>query len=491
MTSRSRGSWTVTSRAPTSAYVVTPDDIGLTIVVDLYVTKAGYTPAHLTSAPTAQVIAGVQSFTPAISGSAAVGYTLSVTGLPAGASFSYVWKRGGTSSAIGTAATYKATSRDVGHTITVTVRSTRDGYATLSKTSAKTALVLKAFAWHTPKISGTAKVGHKLTASTAAWSPTPKFKYQWYRDGVAISGATSSTRKLSGYDAGKKITVKLTGYKSGYLTTSKTSAATTVIANGTISVASPSISGKRQAGHTLTAVTHTPSPSSAVKSYQWYRSGVKVPGATLPTYHLYNVDVGKTITVHVTYTKVGYTSRTVYSSKTAVIAKRAPSMFGDEEPYSPSMEGYDYIAPGIYMTTTATDECVWDRDDDNNWMNGFIVRNSGAARWIVEIAPTDAIFATLGCGPWFKYDGTGQQATTVTTDGFYGIGVDIVPGQYQQSGTMNDCYVTLESDASNEESAIVADDNPVADDIITIDGSTAQFFTTWGCGTWTRVANLP
>jgi hypothetical protein len=47
---------------------------------------------------------------------------------------------------------------------------------------------------------------------------------------VAISGATSSTRILSTSDLGKKMTVKITGRKSGYLTTSKTSAATVTVA---------------------------------------------------------------------------------------------------------------------------------------------------------------------------------------------------------------------------------------------------------------------
>ena len=53
--------------------------------------------------------------------------------------------------------------------------------------------------------------------------------YQWLRNGVAISGATGSTYKLTATDKGKRITVRVTGTKTGYTTLVKTSAATAAI----------------------------------------------------------------------------------------------------------------------------------------------------------------------------------------------------------------------------------------------------------------------
>lgn len=53
--------------------------------------------------------------------------------------------------------------------------------------------------------------------------------YQWYRSGVAISGATSSTYKLVTADKGTGIKVKVTGTKTGYTTVAKTSAQTSAI----------------------------------------------------------------------------------------------------------------------------------------------------------------------------------------------------------------------------------------------------------------------
>ncbi len=50
-------------------------------------------------------------------------------------------------------------------------------------------------------------------------------KYQWYRNGVAIKGATAAKYKLTTADRAKNITVRVTGSKSGYLAVAKTSIA--------------------------------------------------------------------------------------------------------------------------------------------------------------------------------------------------------------------------------------------------------------------------
>jgi len=82
----------------------------------------------------------------------------------------------------------------------------------------------------TPTISGTAKVGRTLTAKPGTWKPSGvKLSYQWYRSGSKISGATKSSYKLTSKDKSKKITVKVTGTKSGYLSVTKTSKSTAAV----------------------------------------------------------------------------------------------------------------------------------------------------------------------------------------------------------------------------------------------------------------------
>lgn len=76
----------------------------------------------------------------------------------------------------------------------------------------------------TPSISGKAKVGSRLTARPGAWGPDGvALRYQWYRNGTKIKGATKATYKLTWRDARKKMSVKVTGRLDGYLSASTVS----------------------------------------------------------------------------------------------------------------------------------------------------------------------------------------------------------------------------------------------------------------------------
>jgi hypothetical protein len=78
-----------------------------------------------------------------------------------------------------------------------------------------------------PKITGTAKVGHKLTAAHGRWKPSGvKFSLRWFASGKKIAAATKSSLTLKKAQAGKKITVKVAGALTGYASASKTSKAT-------------------------------------------------------------------------------------------------------------------------------------------------------------------------------------------------------------------------------------------------------------------------
>jgi hypothetical protein len=54
-------------------------------------------------------------------------------------------------------------------------------------------------------------------------------RYQWLRNGVAVSGATYSTYVVNKADRGRRLSVRVTGSKAGYTTVSRTSAQTALI----------------------------------------------------------------------------------------------------------------------------------------------------------------------------------------------------------------------------------------------------------------------
>jgi hypothetical protein len=143
----------------------------------------------------------------------------------------YQWKANGVTIIGATAATYKPVAADTGKTLTVTVTGTKTGYTTTAKTStATTAVAAAPLTAPVPTITGTARVGSTLTAVPGTWGPAPvTLAYQWKANGVTIIGATAATYKPVAADTGKTLTVTVTGTKTGYTTTAKTSTATTAV----------------------------------------------------------------------------------------------------------------------------------------------------------------------------------------------------------------------------------------------------------------------
>jgi hypothetical protein len=188
-----------------------------------------------------------------------------------------------------------------------------------------------------PRITGTAKVGYTLTANPGTWSPSPvTLRYQWYRAGIAIIGATAATYRPTTTDAGAALTVRVIASKTGYTTAGKSSAATAAVAKDSLAGAVPTVTGTAKVGYTLTANPGTWSPSPVTLRYQWYRSKVAIVGATKATYPLAAADAGATITVKVIASKSGYTTAGVTSPATLRIASRyVPPAPAPYEPPAP------------------------------------------------------------------------------------------------------------------------------------------------------------
>ena len=182
-----------------------------------------------------------------------------------------------------------------------------------------------------PAITGTAQVGETLTADTSAIADEDglddvSYSYQWLADDTDIDGATGSSHTLTGDEVGKTIKVKVSFTDDAENQESLTSAATDAVAAKPNNPATglPTISGTAQVGETLTADTSAIADEDGLDdvsySYQWLADSVDIQGATGNTYILVAADVGKTITVLVSFTDAGGNEERLTSAVTAVVA---------------------------------------------------------------------------------------------------------------------------------------------------------------------------
>lgn len=224
-----------------------------------------------TASPEPKPVAPVATVKPSLSGTPAVGSTLTAkpgTWNTAGLAFTYQWLRNGTAIGGATKSTYRVVSADAGKSLSVRVTASKSGVPNGTATSAAVKAGKKLTKTPTPTISGKAKAGKTLKAKAGTWAPSKvTVKYQWLRDGQPIAKATKSSYKLGKADAGRKITVRVTGSKSGYVSVAKTSKAKSVAkvkATAKLTVPSKVAKGK-QATVKVTVTAAASKPTGKVK----------------------------------------------------------------------------------------------------------------------------------------------------------------------------------------------------------------------------------
>ena len=166
-----------------------------------------------------------------------------------------------------------------------------------------------------PAISGTARVGETLTASTSGVSDADGlenavFRYQWIRGGADISGATGSSYTADEADLGERLKVRVAfeddAGNAERLTSAATDAVEAAPRANTPAEGAPAIRGKARVGEALTAstsgVTDADGLDNATFAYQWLRGGADIPGATGATYTAVDADEGERLKVRVEFT---------------------------------------------------------------------------------------------------------------------------------------------------------------------------------------------
>ena len=311
--------------ATNATFTPTADDLRKQVAVKVRMTRDGYRTTSSVSAASDPVAPGtfVNTTAPSVSGTAKVGVPLTVdpgSWEPA-AQVTYQWYADGVAVPGETARTFTPTAAELGKQMTVQVTARRYGYLTAVVETAPTANVAPGTIAMTtaPRLSGDPVVGGTLTASPGSWSVTPTgVAYQWYADGVAITGATGSTYSPTKAMLDHQLTVRVTVSLDGYLDAHTRSAATRPVVLGHIQFnATPWLAGTPELGRTLTAHTGGFAPTSADASYEWLRSGQPIAHAGGSTYTLVPRDVGQRISVRVTLTAPHWASTSARSSATA------------------------------------------------------------------------------------------------------------------------------------------------------------------------------
>jgi hypothetical protein len=321
------------SGATGTSYALTQTEVGKIITVTASYTDLHGFPESVTSAATATVVNVNDPLTGDVTISGTPTQNQVLTAITSGLSdldglgaFSYQWMRAGSNISGATGSTYTLVQVDVGQEIAVKVSYTDLQGTPESKTSAATALVVNVNDLPTGDvtISGTPTQNQVLTASNTLVDidGLGPITYQWKRDAIAISGATSATYTLMQVDVGSAITVTASYTDLQGIPESKTSAATAAVANVNDSPSgSVTIAGTPTQNQILTA-SNTLGDIDGLGpiTYQWNSNGSAISGATGSTYTLVQADVNSSITVTASYTDLQGAAESKTSAATALVA---------------------------------------------------------------------------------------------------------------------------------------------------------------------------
>ncbi|UJP40832.1 Ig-like domain repeat protein [Cellulomonas palmilytica] len=196
---------------------------------------------------------------PSVTGTVRVGSAVKVaagTWDPSSVTTSVQWLRDGTAISGATSTTYTPKAADEGTKLSVRVTANGGtGWLATSATSAAVTVAPAPISNVTRvSISGTVGYGKTVWANRGTWSQTPtSTSVQWLRDGVAISGATGSSYKVTKSDVGTQLSVRVTAKAADGSTARSTSVQTKVPkVTPTVKVSVPSVKAGTKLKATVT-----------------------------------------------------------------------------------------------------------------------------------------------------------------------------------------------------------------------------------------------
>jgi hypothetical protein len=166
-----------------------------------------------------------------------------------------------------------------------------------------------------PSILGNAVFGNGATieANPGLWDSGASLSFQWMRNGLDLAGQRSSRYVLTEFDVGQQLKVRVTGTKPGFTSATKDSAVVRPTSLPVLQApGSVEISGQREVGKTLTALPGDWGNDVSF-TYEWFRNGSRISGATSSTYTPIAQDSGRNLRFVVTGRKAGFIESSIRS----------------------------------------------------------------------------------------------------------------------------------------------------------------------------------
>ncbi|MFC8796188.1 hypothetical protein ACFT2C_00500 [Promicromonospora sp. NPDC057138] len=181
----------------------------------------------------------------------------------------------------------------------------------------------------TVEIDGVAAVGSVLTLDETggSWAPEPESRtYAWLlsddaaldASDVPVEGATDASLTLLPAHLGKYVIGTVAATAAGETSDPVAAAAAGPVAAAAFTTTTPQINGTVKVGGLVGATTGHFSPTASV-TYRWEANGDPISGATSRTYTIPSSLHGAKLTVTVTGSKPGYTTKSVTSAASVVM----------------------------------------------------------------------------------------------------------------------------------------------------------------------------
>jgi len=350
------------------------------------------TPSTSTSAPTFTTQPTSKSVTPGTS----VTFSAAATGSPAP---TYQWRKNGVAISGAKSKTYTIASANEGSEGVYTVVATNSaGSKTSNGATLTVGFATSAPVFTTQPVSKTASVGSSVSFTSAATgSPAPT--YQWRKDGVAISGATSASYTIKSVSTGSAgvytvIISNTAGTKTSSWATLTVSTAKAAPVFTTQPVGKSATAGTPVK---LTAVaTGSPTPT-----YQWRRNGVNITGATSSSYTINSVSGSNTGT----YTVVASNSVGSVTSRSAVVSIASSSATLAATTSAMTMSAAAEAAPLVNVDFNADggNDLVWQNVSTGQCVVWLMSGTAVKSKVTVGTYPTDSVLRGAG-----DFDGDGN-----------------------------------------------------------------------------------